>query len=63
MIGRRVRDLVIGDLGTVVEVGGYVTKYRINWDEPTPNRDKAWARVPSRFFDWADHERKAQDDE
>lgn len=35
LIGERVRDLVVGDCGTVVGCSG--RKYRVEWDRGTPH--------------------------
>lgn len=51
-VGRRVVDLVSGDVGTVTDWSASMRRYLVAWDDPTPHQDRAWVSIPSEFFDW-----------
>lgn len=59
-VGRRVRDVVQGSIGTVVAFRGWGGRdrrfpcYEVAWEPPTPHQDTAWCPIPSRFFEWED---------
>ena len=51
--GKRVRDRLQGDYGTVLARNSR-GRFSIAWDRPTPHENAAWVQVPSRFFEWAE---------
>jgi hypothetical protein len=51
-VGRRVRDLVVGDCGTVVDGPFKDGRWRVAWDKPTTHQDTARPQIPSQFYEW-----------